>query len=120
MGPLVSHSLANTFQRLPFGSADAFIAYTGYDPRAQDSGQKHGRRRLSKRGPGELRRLLFNAAMAAIKTRTWKPLYEQHRARGWSSTAALVIIARKIARVAYALFKHNTTFEPLRFTQGLT
>ena len=68
VGPLVGAGLANVLIRVPFRSADAFIAFTGLDPRARDSGEKTGRRRLSKRGPSELRRLLFNAAMSAART----------------------------------------------------
>lgn len=79
VGPLVGISLTNTLERVPFRKADAFVAFIGLDPRAKDSGRKAGRRRLSKRGPAELRRLLFNAAMAAIKTKVWKPIYEADR-----------------------------------------
>lgn len=114
IGPLVSTSLANEFTRIPFRSADAFIAHTGLDPRPWDSGQKTGRRRLSKRGPGELRRLLFIAAMSAARTPVWKPTYDRHRARGLPSTAALVVLARRIARVAWALHYRQTDFDPGR------
>ncbi|WNM62161.1 IS110 family transposase [Candidatus Nitrospira neomarina] len=120
VGPLVGISLTNTLQRVPFRKADAFVAFTGLDPRANDSGRKAGRRRLSKRGPAELRRLLFNAAMAAIKTKVWKPIYESYRTQGWSTTASLVIIARKIARAAWSIHHYRTTFHPERITQGLT
>lgn len=114
VGPLVGASLALALSRLPFANAQAFIAFTGLDPRPQDSGRHKGRRRLSKRGPAELRRLLFNAAMSAAKTRLWKPLYEHYRNRGWSSTATLVILARKIARIAYALWHGQSEFDPTR------
>lgn len=120
VGPLVSTSLANTLSRIPFRNAEAFIAHTGLDPRPYDSGQKVGRRRLSKRGPAELRRLLYNAAMSGAKTTTWKPVYEHYRARGWSSTAALVILARKIARIAFAIYHHDTPFDPHRVVGALT
>lgn len=120
VGPLVSTSLANTLSRIPFRSAEAFIAHTGLDPRPADSGQKVGRRRLSKRGPAELRRLLYNAAMSGAKTATWRPVYEHYRARGWSSTAALVILARKIARVAFSIYHNETTFKPERAVGALT
>jgi len=120
VGPLVGISLTNTLERVPFRKADAFVAFLGLDPRANDSGQKAGRRRLSKRGPAELRRLLFNAAMSAIKTTAWKPIYESYRVRGWSTTASLVIIARKIARAAWSIHHYRTTFNPERLTQCLT
>lgn len=120
VGPLVGMALTNTLERVPFRNADAFVAFTGFDPRANDSGHKIGRRRLSKRGPAELRRLLYNAAMSAIKTTVWKPIYEHYRTQGWSTTATLVIIARKIARAAWSIHHYRTTFNPERITQGLT
>lgn len=120
VGPLVGMALTNTLERVSFGKADAFVAFTGLDPRANDSGRKAGRRRLSKRGPAELRRLLYNAAMSAIKTTVWKPLYEHYRTQGWSTTASLVIIARKIARAAWSIHHYRTTFHPERITQCLT
>jgi transposase len=120
VGPVVGSALLNPLERLPFGSADAFVAFTGLDPRPDDSGQHRGRRRLSKRGPSELRRLLFVAAMAAARTRAWKPLYEHHRAKGLSSTAVLVILARRIARTAWSIYTHKTTFDAQRLMPGLT
>jgi transposase len=120
VGPLVGLSLTNTLERVPFRNADAFVAFTGLDPRAKDSGQKSGRRRLSKRGPAELRRLLFNAAMAAVRTKVWKPIYDAYRTQGWSGTATLVIIARKIARAAWSIHRYQTIFNPDRLTKGLT
>lgn len=120
VGPLVSMALTNTLERVPFRNADAFVAFTGFDPRANDSGHKTGRRRLSKRGPSELRRLLFNAAMSAVKSKVWKPIYEYYRTQGWSTTATLVIIARKIARAAWSIHRHHSTFNPERITKCLT
>lgn len=118
VGPVVGMALTNTLERIDFHNADAFVAFTGFDPRANDSGHKAGRRRLSKRGPGELRRLPFNAAMAAVKSKAWKPIYEHYRNRGWSTTAALVIIARKIARAAWSIHHYHSTFDPKRIAKN--
>jgi transposase len=111
-GPLLSASMAHAITRRPFQKADAFIAYIGYDPRVRDSGQWRGRRFLSKRGPAELRRLLFTAAMSACKTKLWQPFYQRYRARGLSTTAALVVLARKLARIAFSIVKHKIDFRP--------
>jgi len=115
-GSLGSTCLGHTFTRLPYANSDAVVAHTGFDPRPADSGQKHGRRRLSKRGPGETRRVLFNCAMAASKTKLWRPYYQAQRAKGLSSTAAIVILARKMLRVAFALYKHDQPFDPTRLS----
>jgi transposase len=113
-GPLGSTCLGHTLTRLPYANSDAVIAQTGFDPRPEDSGQKHGRRRLSKRGPSEQRRVLFNCARAASRTRHWQPYYAAQLAKGLSSTAATVILARKMVRVAFAVVKHNQPFDPER------
>ncbi len=63
-------------------------------------------------GPAELHRLPYNAAMSAAKTATWKPCYERQRAKGLSTSIALVVLARKLVRVAFALYKHDTCFDP--------
>jgi transposase len=113
-GPLGSTCLGYTLTRLPYANSDAVIAQTGFDPRPDDSGQKHGRRRLSKRGPSEQRRILFNCARAASRTRHWQPYYAAQLAKGLSSTAATVILARKMVRVAFAVVKQNAPFDPER------
>ena len=52
------------------------------------------------------------AAMSAISTKTWRPLYEHYQAKGLSSTATLVILARRIARTAWSIYTHKTEFDP--------
>ena len=119
LGLLSAAALLKLFQRLSGAGADAAVAFTGLDPRPMDSGDKHGVRRLSKRGDPELRRLLFNAAMAASRTAAWRAEYERHRAKGLARTAALVALARKLVRVAFTLFKTQTLFDPRRQQQAL-
>ena len=101
---------------MPLRNADAAVAFVGCDTRAEDSGERRGRRRVSKRGPSELRRLLFNAAIAASKSKIWNPIYQHYRQTGLSSTAVLCIIARKIVRAAWSIYAHKTTFDPNRLT----
>ena len=120
VGPVVGSAVLNSLERLPFGSADAFVAFCGWDPRPDDSGRKSGRRRLSKRGSSQLRYLLYNAAMAASRTKAWRPLYERTLAKRLSRVEALVILARQIARTAWSIHTHKTDFDPQRIAQPLT
>ena len=112
LGALNGAALLSLFTRLKCASADAVVAFTGLDPRPMDSGNKRGVRRLSKRGPAELRRLLFNGARAACRAACWRDVYERELAKGLPRTAALVVLARKLVRVAFSLFKSQTTFDP--------
>src|SRR5699024_11115913 len=100
IGPLTSVALTLFFHRGRFRSGDAFIAFLGLDVRVRDPGTFRGRRKLTKRGDPEARRLLFNAAMAAARSQTWRGYYEHTLAGGKSRIQALVILARKLARVA--------------------
>ncbi|MGF6318283.1 IS110 family transposase [Pseudomonas frederiksbergensis] len=112
IGFLTGARLLTAFQRGDFRNADAFIAFLGMDLRVSKSGQKDGRRSLTKRGDPEARRLLHNAAMSASRTPAWKGFYEEQRARGFSTTQALVILARKLARVVFALLKGQSEYQP--------
>lgn len=115
IGSLSSTVLACLFQRLAFTKADAVVAFSGLDPRPMDSGQKRGRRRLSKRGSPLLRRLLFMAAFSASRSLAFRSFYQSLKARGLAATEAFVILARKLLRIAFGLWKSKTTFEPGRY-----
>ncbi len=113
-GELGGLAVAHALQRLPFSDVDAFIAHTGLDPRPRDSGDMHGRRRLSKRGPPALRATMHMCAMSASRTPAWHPYYARQLAKGLSGTEALVILARKMARTAWAICKRETVFDPTK------
>ncbi|MGX1208397.1 transposase [Pseudomonas sp. F-14 TE3931] len=112
IGFLTGARLITAFQRGDFRNADAFIAFLGMDLRVAKSGQKDARRSLTKRGDPEARRLLHNAAMSASRTKAWKGYYEEQRTRGFSTTQALVMLARKLARVVFALLKGQSEYQP--------
>jgi transposase len=112
IGPITAAALAVVFRRGAFRTSDAFIAYLGLDLRVRDSGRLKGRRKLTKQGNRELRRLLFLAAMTACRSATWKPFYQRHLKRGLARTQALVVLARKLARVAFAVLKTQADYQP--------
>ena len=114
IGPQTSALLATLLSRIDFANADALVAYSGLDPRPNDSGTKRGRRRLSKKGPPLLRRQMFLAGFAASHSKALKPLYLSIRAKGFSSTESLVILGRKLLRLAFAVWKGREVFDPTR------
>lgn len=111
IGAATGSMLVALFSRLPFANADAVVAYSGLDPRANDSGTRRGRRRLSKRGPAQLRRNLYMAGFAASRSNALKPLYQALRARGLSTTASFVILGRKLLRVAFSMWRSSRPFD---------
>ena len=66
-------ALVATWHRGAFSNVDPFIAFVGLDVRVRQSGRWQGRRKLTKSGDGEIRRLLFNAAMQARRNALGEP-----------------------------------------------
>lgn len=114
IGPVATHTLLGVFTRRPFASSDAVVAYVGLDPRPHDSGRHQGRRHLTKRGDPEARRVLYPVAMAAARLPLWQPYYDRARDQGWSRLEALIILARRLLRVAWAVFRSAKPFDPAR------
>ena len=79
--------------------------------RVRESGKFKGKRKLTKKGNPEIRRLLFNAARAGARTAQWKPYYDSLLERGLTTTAAAVAVARKIAKLAFALMRDQTEYQ---------
>jgi transposase len=117
-GPQASVAVGALLKRIEFANADALVAYSGLDPRPCDSGQHRGQRRLSKRGPAWLRRQMYLVAFAASHSKALKPLYESIKVRGFAPTQALVILARKLLRVAWAVWRGDQAFDARRLLPG--
>jgi len=116
VGELTASAVVSRLISRHFPNPDAFVAYIGLDVGVRNSGKSIGRCKLTKQGDAELRRLLFLAAMANLRCTQsiFKDRYQQEIARGRKSTAALNIIARKIAHICWALQKHPGPFDPSR------
>jgi transposase len=118
IGLLNSLALTHRFDRTPFANSDAVVAAYGLDPRPKDSGKMTGKRRLTKQGNAEDRRLIYLAAQSAVKTKVFKPIYQALRAKGFATTEAIVIIARKLLRIAFAVWTSNKPFDPTKIGSG--
>jgi transposase len=114
IGPLSTAGLLSLLERFDFASSDAFVAYLGLDPRANDSGRKKGRRFISCEGDSTVRRLLYACALSASRTSAWKPYYKRQLEKGLSTTESLLVLARKMARAAWSMHKHRTPFHESR------
>ena len=104
--------LASLFSRIAFSNSDAVVAYSGLDPRPNESGSRVGKRSLSKRGAPDLRRQMYLAAFAASHSKALGPLYRSIKAKGFKPTQALVILARKLLRVSWTVWKTGKPFDP--------
>lgn len=85
-------------------SVKSWVAFVGLDIGIKQSGSWQGRSRLSKRGNAYLRKRLYQAAWGAKQNNAeFKAYYEQLREQGRPYVECLLILARKILRIAYNL-----------------
>ena len=110
IGPGNASALVVAYHRGSFAGSDAFISYLGLDVRIRESGYFKGKRKLTKRGEPELRRLLFCASHAARHHQRFAEYYQRQLDKGLCKIAARVILARKLARIAFTLMRNEETF----------
>jgi transposase len=118
IGPLNAAALVAAYHRGAFANSDAFIAFIGMDVRLRESGRYTGKRKLTKRGESEVRRLLYCAAQPARCYQRFEAYYQRQLAKGLPKIAAKVILARKLARIAFALMRNQQLFIRQEMTTG--
>lgn len=110
IGSSNASALVVAYHRGAFSGSDAFISYLGLDVRIRDSGCFKGRRKLTKRGEPELRRLLFCASHPARHYHRFAQYYQRQLDKGLCKIAARVALSRKLARIAFTLMRNEETF----------
>lgn len=90
-----------------------WIAYLGMDISVRQSGTWRGRGKLTKRGNPYLRKRLYQAAWgAAMNYPEVRSYYDTLKQKGRNHKEALLIIARKLLRIAFAMLKHDAPYDP--------
>ncbi|MGV3658751.1 MAG: IS110 family transposase [Prosthecobacter sp.] len=96
-----------------FGRARDVAAFAGLTPSLCESGTSVRKRgRMSKEGSALLRKMLYMAALQAVKrtTNAFHSYYLGFVARGKAKMCALGAIMHKIIRIAFGVLKHDTPF----------
>jgi len=111
-GRMVATIHAETDPIGDFTSPEQYVAYTGLDPSLHDSGDSiHWRGKISKRGSPLLRHVLYLAAYVVRRRHNYfRRIYDKHRQRGKGHRNALVIVARRLARVIWRLLTDGRPF----------
>jgi hypothetical protein len=92
-----------------FSRTDEVIAYGGMDIQIKESGLWKGKAKLSKRGSGLLRRVLYMTALRCIhrKDSAFGVYYQRLVDRGLKKGSALMAVMRKLLAVAAHLLMHE-------------
>ncbi len=93
-------------------SDKSWIGYAGIDISVRQSGTWKGRSRLTKRGNKYLRKRLFQAAWGAcLNYPNVRAYYDYLKSQGRCHSESVLMIARKLLRVAYALIKSGDEYD---------
>ena len=96
-----------------------FLKFCGFNLANHQSGQFRGQAKLSKYGNARLRKAFWMAAQVAVRQRenNFRDKYRRYVRRDPDDAdlkrKALTAVAARVARVAYAIIKHDTDYRPL-------
>ena len=117
VGPMIATALVATVgDAQHFANGRQMAASLGLTPKQHSSGGKDRLLGISKRGDSYLRSLLIHGARSAIRTAAQK----EDRLSQWvtalaarrHANVAAVALANKTARIAWAILKRGTNYEP--------
>lgn len=96
-----------------FESAKQLICYFGLSPTEKSSGSSvRGSSRISKQGNPKIRNLLFMCSFNACKTnKACRELYQRIVAKGKSKKLALIAVANKLIKQAFAIAKSGLVYD---------
>jgi transposase len=105
-----------------FACTDHAIAYAGMDIKIRESGKWKGQAKLSKRGSGLLRQMLYLAAIRSIHLQgsAFGAYYQHLIARGLEEMSALMAVMRKMVAVTTHLMQTEEDYDPGKVWVGAT
>lgn len=98
-----------------FHNAKALTGYLGLYPTLEQSGGsvKHGR--LAKRGARLAKKAIYLAAIAAIRHNPeLRQVYMNYRSKGRAKKECMIIVARRLLAIIYAIYIRNVPYDPQR------
>lgn len=98
-----------------FKDAKSLIGYLGLYPTQEQSGNTLKYGHLAKRGARYAKKALYLASVAAIRHNSeLKQIFRNQVASGRAKKEALIIVARKLAYIIWAIYNHNQAYNPTR------
>lgn len=98
-----------------FANQRQLVSYAGYDVIENQSGNRSGKTRISKKGNSRIRRILHLPAFNAVRfgEPTCQALYERVYQKTNTKMKAYVAVQKKLLLLTYALWRHQTKYDPL-------
>lgn len=94
-----------------FSSPEEILKLAGLNLYERSSGMHKGKRRISKRGRGLLRKILYlTAVRLSNKSGVMHSKYQANLKKGMPKVKALIAISRKLVYIIFSLVKNKTEF----------
>ena len=113
IGPGVRNVLmTRCYRQLKELSQRKLLSYGGMCPQENQSGKSKGRTRMNKAGDPRIRKVMYMAALSAIKPGKFLHCYfQKQKEKGKSGKSAMVSVMRKLLYLVQAVVKSNTPFD---------
>jgi transposase len=115
VGPVVSQTVVATLSDVTrFPTAKHVASYAGLVPSTYQTGERNHQGHITKRGSGELRAMLCEAAQQAARPRNpLQPFFARVCAkRGYRM--AIIAVAHRLLRIMYAMLRNGDDFDVAR------
>jgi transposase len=110
---MAAYFLAEVQDVRRFESAKKLVAYAGIDAIIKQSGRSEVKWGISKRGNSHLRRIVYLIALSLVRNcEEFRRYYEGLKGRGKRPKVALIAVANKFLRCAYAMLLRETPYLP--------
>lgn len=116
VGQVTATVLVTLFRRYAGANRGEIVALVGMDPIEHRSGSSvHGKARISKRGDGFVRKVLYQATLAAVRFNpVVRETYRRLKGNGKPEKVARIAAARKLLLIARAVYHRGSLTGPLR------
>ncbi len=106
--------LAETNAFTTFENQGQLVSYSGYDIVENQSGQRSGKTRMSKKGNAHIRRAMHMPAFGVVRNQVtpFVSLYERLMGRGKTKMQAYVAVQRKLLILVWTLWRKDEAYDP--------
>ena len=110
----VATLIAETNGFTGFNNVRQLVSFAGYDVVENQSGQRVGKTRISKKGNSRIRRILHMPALNAVRfgEPACAALYERVYERSHIKMKAYVAVQKKLLTLCFALWKNEAIYQP--------
>ncbi len=104
-----------------FDNVRQLVSFAGYDVVENQSGQRVGKTKISKKGNSRIRRMLFLPAFNAVRygEPSCQALFERVYGRTRIKMKGYVAVQKKLLTLCYALWRNDTEYDPMYYTNNV-